>query len=180
MKSEKKMLLRKHIHEKFVSKCLGCWRETAKIVRRSSQWRTGKDWKGLGQGPRGARALISCLIKRTPKRAASCRGKKPTHCENFKACSDRYSPPESGDSLASLSSFSSLLLLPLTPHSCFVVLRLRANTVDPVYMCICTDFTCTVCRVTSVIAWEKERETDRKRIQVCTCVGMYKRNEDQK
>lgn len=68
-----------------------------------------------------------------------------------------------GDSLASLSSFSSLLLPP-TPHSCFVVLRLRANThVDPACVCIPIFY---VYRVTSENARdrarERERETDRK------------------
>lgn len=49
-----------------------------------------KEDEGCGKGLKRTRsgtpgcALISCLIKRTPKRAASCRGKKPTHCEASK------------------------------------------------------------------------------------------------
>lgn len=73
-----------------------------------------------------------------------------------------------GDSLASLFPLSSLLLPP-TPHSCFVVLRLRANKhrESRVYVCACvrTDFTCTVSTWRSRARereGKREREIERK------------------
>lgn len=87
-----------------------------------------------------------------------------------------------GDSLASLFPLSSLLLPP-TPHSCFVVLRLRANKhrESRVYVCACvrTDFTCTVSTWGSRARERKgkrERETERKG-STDTCLGGYVRAE---
>lgn len=107
-----------------------------------------KEWEGPGQGPWSARALISCLIKWTPKRAASCRGKKPTHCEASKPLLATGEWRE--------NSRLALLLFFSSSTSCFMVLR--ANTVNPANICVYTDFTCIVSPRRSR---EREKEIER-------------------
>lgn len=95
-------------------------------VTLSSRGRCEERLKRTRSGTRDARALISCLIKRTPKRAASCPGKKPTHCKASKPAAAITRHRRVERRFTSFSSFSSLLL-PSIPHSCFVILRLHAN-----------------------------------------------------